>query len=189
MDPNRGDAERRYRTYRSGVHRELESVLQLRVPTASVTGINFHALRAWKQQWLPTHVKPRQGGQWNWEELRASYQNEPKRLEVAIWAGDQLCGLILGRMSTGRNFVSIEYVEGYDGEHPFGGKILGYADIAGIAFADQVSGRVEQEPGNWAARKVRIVNPAEGLVEKYRELGYEIVPGSVPTCMEKGVPQ
>lgn len=174
--PRRGDAEARYGLVRRGIYAILERQLRPIVPGIQVTGITGAALRRWRETWVATHdADPRETGDWDWEALRQEFA-DARRFDVALWDGETLCGLILGKVSNGRNHVSIYYIESYKGDHSLRGRMLEIADIAGTAFAIEIR-----------ARRVRIVNPATGLVKDYIELGYVEVPGCVPPCMEKGV--
>lgn len=173
MEMNRGNAEHRYGRYRTKVYGVLSGELEPLGGRASP--INYRAIERWRETWLPLSDPEDERPDWDWEALRNRYSG-PKRLDVALWAGDDLCGMILGHVSNGRNHVSLEYIASWRARHPLRGRILQLADIAGTVFAHQIGGRA-----------VRVVEPADGLIERYSTLGYRPIPGCVPICLEKGV--
>lgn len=50
---------------------------------------------------------------WPWPRMPAEWRRSwPERFELAIWSGDILCGLTLGRPSRGPSHMSLYYIEG-----------------------------------------------------------------------------
>jgi len=75
-----------------------------------LTGIDAHALRAWKGNWQPN--LPKDLADWDWEGLHAGYANEAYRFEVAIWSAEELCGLAVGKPSSSRTFLRVDVMQG-----------------------------------------------------------------------------
>lgn len=88
--------------------REIESPLNLEI-----------AMLVWG-------ADPTRRVQWPWVNLVNSFRRDAARLELAVWHGDTLCGLALGRPSASRAHGSLHYVEGApDSGHPLKGQVLG----------------------------------------------------------------
>ena len=90
-----------------------------------LTDINRHSLRAWEQQWLPAMPAGKEWSDWDWSRGMARWRKCADRFEVAVWSGNQLCGLAVGKPSAGRGNLSLHAIQGSPIEnHPLKGKIL-----------------------------------------------------------------
>ena len=83
-------------------------------PDLRITDLDDHALTTWERSWLGTH--PSGAGGWNWRTLLESLPRRAAVLPVAIWYGNDLCGLALGQLSRrrfngSRHTVTLTYVE------------------------------------------------------------------------------
>jgi hypothetical protein len=78
----------------------------------SLRGIDSHALFAWRTRWPAHQGLDRDMGRWDWEMLAASYHRRPSAFHLAIWSGNELCGLAVGRPSRSRRRLTVEYMEG-----------------------------------------------------------------------------
>jgi hypothetical protein len=123
------------------------------------------ALVVWRATWTGQH--PSGWGSWNWEQLVSSARKRTSAFHLAIWSGDVLCGLAVGRVSDRdrqgrRNAVSIHFIESaHDRHHPLRGKIASLATGAGEAY-----GRLLGVP------HLRLVQPLPGVLQRYLDLGF-----------------
>jgi hypothetical protein len=132
-----------------------------------LTDIDSHALDAWRSTWI--HAHPLGYGGWDWDGLVARVCTRPSAFQVAIWSGEELCGLAVGRVSRRRpsgrrHTVSVHYLEGSpDRGHPLRGRV---AEVA-IAAADAYGVIL-------GARRVRLIDPLPGVFRTYERLGFSI---------------
>lgn len=174
MDARRGDAERKYQQHRGAIYPKVAAQVRKLHERGDATAINHRALVRWRETWVPLHGT-REVGDWDWEALQKEYARKAKRLDVAIWAGDDLCGLVVGAATS--TAVTLWYIEGWVASHPLQGYVIDIADIAATALALQIG-----------LTKVRIMNPVPDRLEDYEALDYRVVKGCSPMVMEKGVP-
>ncbi len=82
-------------------------------PLLRLTGIDLDALDAWETTW-PRPYSGKDDG-WDWRQVVVRLRKRPARVEVAVWFGDELCGLVGGRLSERREVVRIDLLEGRPG--------------------------------------------------------------------------
>ncbi len=132
----------------------------------SLRGIDSHALFAWRTRWPAHQGLDRDMGRWDWEMLAASYHRRPSAFHLAIWSGNELCGLAVGRPSRSRRRLTVEYMEGSPNSiHPLKGQILELTLAAAVAYGRTLG-----------AKLLRLSDPAAGLIAKYEALGFALVP-------------
>lgn len=103
--------------------------------------------------------------QWNWFDLKRRFHHVPYRFEMAIHAEGRLCGLAIGKASRGKRHVSAYYIEGNpDAGHPLKRLVLP------IVLAS-----LERYAVMLGCQYIRLVNPLEGLMPRYRMLGFSEV--------------
>jgi hypothetical protein len=84
-------------------------------------------------------------------------RNYPSRFEVAIWQGDILCALALGRPAPTGPHLSLHYIErNPDPANPLRSKVTGAA-VAALRRYALVLGKTE----------LRLVDPLPALVPRY----------------------
>lgn len=126
--------------------------------------IRRHALEHFAAAWAD---HPRRRVSWPWPVMVADYQrNHPERFEVALWSGDTLCGLALGRPSRSKSVLTVKYVEGNpDLEHPLKGLVAAIAIATAHAYAKALGSTL-----------LRLDAPLEPLVPLYRDdFGFTLV--------------
>lgn len=86
--------------------------------------ITAEAIREWERSWKPAFANSKGAmGGWDWERLADQYRKQPDSFQLAIWAGDVLCGLAVGTVD--RTAVTVRYLEGHpSGNHPLKKKVL-----------------------------------------------------------------
>lgn len=113
---------------------------------------------------------------WDWEKIWHQGCKRSRRVELAIWVEQKLCGLALGRVSKNCVVATIHYLESNPQSNPLKGNIapiaIRYVEALGIMHGCTQSS-IEQ--------------PAPGLVEFYKGLGYlnETTKGQKITRLKK----
>lgn len=99
-------------------------------------------------------------------------QSDPKHFEAALWHGDVMCGLAVGKASSGRAALNIRLLEGNPAPaHPLRGLVAPFLLIAADRHA-RALGR----------RQLRLVEPLPEALPIYRRLGFQLAPeGTKPT--------
>jgi hypothetical protein len=132
-----------------------------------LTDIDAQALDVWRATWDRAH--PLGYGGWDWSGLVERISRRPSAFQVAIWSGEQLCGLAVGRVSRRRasgrrHTLSVHFLEGNPHrEHPLRGRVAEIAIAAAEAYADGL--------GAW---RVRLIDPLPGVFRTYQRLGFTI---------------
>lgn len=125
------------------------------------------ALEAWRATWSGPH--PTGQGSWDWERLLRRAWRRPSAFHLAIWSGERLCGLAVGRVSKRRpagvrHTVSVHFIESsHDRGHP-----LRHAIAPLVIGAAEAYGRL------LGASRIRLVDPLPGAVPLYEALGFGI---------------
>lgn len=138
-------------------------------PELHIADIDAQAMHAWWNTW--TGVHPSGAGRWNWAALVEQLPHRPAVLPVAIWYGNDLCGLALGQASrrrTGgvRHTVSLTFVERRPAPPPvpLRRRIVYLAVSVARAYGLSVG-----------ARRLRLRNPDPNLLWYYQLLGFAVV--------------
>lgn len=90
-------------------------------------------------------------------------------VHVAIWSGERLCGLGVGRTSRRRAFgvrhtVSVHFIESaHDRDHP-----LRHAVATLVIAAAESYGRL------LGATRIRLIEPLSGVIPLYERLGFVV---------------
>ncbi len=155
----------KYNRLRMAVYSELPKSINM--PGVKLTPINSIALSK-HQDWPNSDRQPPNGG-WEWSSWVSNYREKyPKRFEAAIWFGDTLCGLLLGKMSDKNVHIRLEVLEAStDLLHPLKGRIAYIALSAVEMFGFAVG-----------AEESRIIDPVDGAVLSYKKLGYKLYSGT-----------
>lgn len=157
------DKERMYWEYREDTN--LVVAQEISVETSQdvrLTDINVEALHQvsiWRSQYYGA-LKNRTPG-WDWVKEVAKFRRRPRRVELAIWSGANLCGLVIGRVSDRRVVASIHLLESNPGQNPLKGNIAAIAIRWLSTFAFTIS-----------CKEISIERPVPELIEFYRELGF-----------------
>lgn len=111
------------------------------------------------------HEHPGRLVDWDWRTILHKFRKKPKRLDVAFYCKEVLCGLMTASISRGRVGINIRYVEGNpDPGHPLKKNFLflalWQAELFGT-FSD--------------CKRVTVSQPNPNLVDLYKRLGYGLV--------------
>ncbi|HET6764384.1 MAG TPA: hypothetical protein VFH27_11950 [Longimicrobiaceae bacterium] len=95
----------------------------------SLSGIDPRAVDAWERTWRGTAHWSLKGG-FHWAALHRRYCRKPRNFHCAVWYGEELCGLAVGKLSEAHEVLCLHYMEGNpDPDHPLRG------NVADIVFA------------------------------------------------------
>jgi hypothetical protein len=137
------------------------------LPDLRLERIDRTALDFWRQHWKPNHTGQGDYGEWDWTQADATINRE-KRFEVAIWSGDLLCGLALGKKPARGQYARVDFMEGWPGRrHPLKGRILPLTAAVATAYGLQVD-----------AKRILFIEPYEALIPRYRQEKFHVVPGT-----------
>lgn len=128
-----------------------------------LTDIDGKALNYLDRDWVQ-HPDPTRsvGTPDEWRTTLDKYrQNYSSRIELAIWHGEKLCALVLGKPSRGKLILKINFLEGNHDESPIDGLRLRLATI----YAEYFAAALEIQ---W----VGIQSPYEGAIHLYHDEGY-----------------
>lgn len=142
-----------------------------------LTEINWSAIRAWESQWRPSMPQGKIWSDWDWRTDTRAWKRHVDCFEVAVWSGNQLCGLGVGKPSANRNNMSVYLLQGSPvANHPLSGKILAIVLDVAAAYGTALG-----------CRELRLVRPLSGMVGKYQSLGFRLVSssGSAPYCVRR----
>jgi len=135
-----------------------------------LTDIDVRALEAWHHGW-GGRCHPSGAGGWRWPALVDSYRRRAAVLPVAIWHGDDLCGLALGYASRHRSCgyrhtVTLNYVERRPEPPPVA--LRGLVVPLAIAAARNYGLAM-------GATRLRLAHPDPGVLRYYQALGFGVV--------------
>lgn len=159
---SRQTTEDRYAGHRAVALRNAEDRLQPIAPAPlSLRAIAPEALASFDAVWrdCPDRRYP-----WPWREMAADYRrNEPTRFEVAVWSGDALCGLGLGKLRS--SYCRADFFEGSPlPEHPLKGFIIPALLTVLLVYAKALQ-----------REQIRLIEPLPAMVPRYEALGFVLV--------------
>jgi len=99
----------------------------------------------------------------SWEEVTGWKAREPLALDIAIWFGDELCGMCIANPNKSRHRIRIVRLEGRPGMfHPL------KKSIAPLSLTV-----IEQYAQIIGSRIIEVQEPLAGAVSTYQRLGFE----------------
>lgn len=144
----------------------------------NISHIDENAIKQWNTNWRNSpdrEQRKKPNGGWDWAELRRRYYHKKlkyapqRRIDIAIWNEEQLCGLVLGEAHKIADYIAIDYVEGAPVKNLLKGHIL---DIA-IKSIEQYAILIRKS-------EIRLIDPVEGLFEYYKMMGFKYVGDATP---------
>ena len=158
---SRSSAETRYRELRHLAFQAAQDDLAAAGGNAELRAIDATALTAFGT-WPARRVA------WPWPDMAADWRRgHPDRFELAVWSGDALCALALGRPSPGASHMALYFMEGSpDPGHPLRRKVATVVITALRAYAIAL-GKGE----------LRLVDPLPEVIPFYCSpaMGFELV--------------
>ena len=166
MQPSHKSAEEKYTNIRKLAYElTLEELPYQDRAVIGITDINNIAL-ATSNAWAFSNERR---VHWDWTFGVKTYRRRyPNRFELAIWYGNTLCGLALGRPSYNVTKVRLDFIERVPGaNNPLTGRVTPISTTAFEVYARLVD-----------ASEVRIMFPEASVIEYYSSLGYTYVQGT-----------
>jgi hypothetical protein len=126
-----------------------------------------HTIHTWQTSWTGPH--PTNQGSWNWDYLLRRAWRRPSAFHVAIWSGDHLCGLAVGRASKrraigARHTISVHFIESaHNDRHPLRGRVAALVIAAAEAYGSLIG-----------ASRLRLINPLPGVIRLYEDYGFAV---------------
>lgn len=160
----RAESERKYQEARlvamAAVELEVREITGLDVKLRHIDRAALDAAEAWRFAYRDAGRLAHVPG-WDWYKEARRFGRRTRRVELAIWVGDILCGLALGRISDSRIVATIHLLEGSPVGNPLGGKVISIASRFLEVLAIAVG-----------CREAAIDSPIAALVDRYRAMGF-----------------
>lgn len=158
-------AEEKYKALRSLAMSAVEDEINqlLTHVTVRLTHITSEALDlavAWRKAYYDKRENHEPG--WNWTAELNRFRSRPRRIELAIWGNDVLCGLALGRISDKKIVVTIHLIESNPTNNPLKAKI--------VPIAAQF---IEVLGNTLGVREISIERPVNSLIDFYVNQGFK----------------
>jgi hypothetical protein len=100
--------------------------------------------------------------EFNWRVIDTHFKrNDTDRFEVAIWSGEQLCGVASGRASNGPDNVTIHFVERLMQDNPLRGRIA----LLATETADRYAKILQKQ-------RVKLKDPFPDAIVVYQRLRF-----------------
>jgi hypothetical protein len=151
-------------------------------PGLRFADIETSTLEVWHRTWRGVHASG--AGNWNWPGLVEQLPHRAAVLPIAIWYGDDLCGMALGlasrrRANGSRHTVTLTHIERRP--EPPGVPLRGEV----VSLAVEVALRYGLAIG---ARRLRLRNPDVNLLKYYEVIGFKAVwKNGIPVHCEREV--
>lgn len=121
--------------------------------TVSLGGLDFLAYKT-LEEWEQSGERI---AQWDWEAVRKSYRNHPKRFELSIWHKDStLCGASIGRPTYSGNKLRLDFIEANPLGSPLNGLITDIILVSSRVYARAIG-----------ASQLRIMHPVNERVRDH----------------------
>lgn len=158
----RQEAEYRYAEIRQAVRAMVEPDVQelTRLPI-KLADITLEAVEI-ADGWHPTYANSDRTPGWSWRSEYLRFRRRPRRVELALWHGETLCGLALGRISDRCVVATIHLIE----SNPSDDNPLDSLVAAIVSrFLETLGVRL-------GCTEVSIEAPVPALLDHYRSLGF-----------------
>jgi hypothetical protein len=151
-------------------------------PGLHFADIETSTLEVWHRTWSGVH--PSGAGKWNWPGLVEQLPHRAAVLPIAIWYGDDLCGMALGQASRrrtngSRHTVTLTHIERRPEPPgvPLRGEVVSLAVEVALRYALAIG-----------ARRLRLRNPDVNLLKHYEVIGFKAVwRNGIPVYCEREV--
>lgn len=161
---SRRKAEDDYRAIRreagATLEPELRLSLNLDVRLTDITPDALQRALSWGDCYTSLGREHHRPG-WDWEKALRKFRRRPRRVELAIWIEDELCGLALGRISDRCVVATIHFIEANPLNHPLTGKLVPVATRYLEVLATSLG-----------AQEISIEQPVPDLIEYYKSIGF-----------------
>lgn len=157
------DALNRYQGYRDAAYDLTWRDLHTQVPAECdlrLWPIDDKALTYWQAIKAVGALDPR--GSFPWDEIYRQVRSCPRRFDIAIWDGLNLCGMACGMASRGPSFVTVKWIERFATDT---GGLRGMVAETALTAAEHYAFVLQRQ-------HVRVKNPLPGTEHLYENLGF-----------------
>ena len=131
---------------RAIAHQELPAYLKRAARLAGIDNAALAASKLWAEE-------PTRKVDWDWHFANRYTFRHPKAFDLAIWVGNKLCSLALGRPSYNSTFMRSDFVEKAPVNCPFSSEMVPITILAYETYAKRIG-----------AKQFRIVDPVNDKV-------------------------
>ncbi len=143
----------------------LERVRQVLPALTGLTFIDDDAIERWRSQWLPVMPDGEEWSDWDWAQEMSRWSAKRNRFDMAIWSGDFLCGLALGRSSLRKQNFSICVLQGSPiDNHPLKRQILPIVIEVGLMYGTALG-----------CHELRFLKPLRAMIPVYERMNFQLV--------------
>lgn len=135
-------------------HNELPPYLKKATRLQGIDNVALVASKLWGQD-------PSRHVDWDWFFANRYVYRYPKAFDLAIWVGNTLCSLALGRPSYNGSFMRLDFVEKAAGGSPFSSEMVPITLLAYETYAKRIG-----------AKQFRIIDPInDKVLRSYLQYG------------------
>lgn len=127
-------------------HNELPAYLKRATKLHGIDRAALTSSKLWGED-------PSRHVQWDWHFANSYVYRHPKAFDLAIWVGNTLCSLALGRPSYAGTFMRLDFVEKAPGNCPFSSEMVPITLLAYETYAKRIG-----------ANQFRIIDPINDKV-------------------------
>jgi hypothetical protein len=164
-DPFYGEARDRYdRLRKLAYDRAVERALSRSIVTSStrLTPISPAAIQSYRESWLGRRHWTGDGG-WPWDLIVRPFLKKPRAFHAALWEGEELCGLAVGKVSRGKRRITLQFLQSSPSPtHPLRGRVTFLMFEAATAYGEVLG-----------SRYLLLRNPLPGALPIYLRFGFE----------------
>jgi hypothetical protein len=152
--------ELRRLAYDGAVERALARGLA--TPATRIAPIDAGALEACRNTWSTRQHWTGDGG-WPWDLVVRPFLKKPRAFHAALWGGEDLCGLAVGKVSRGRERITLRFMQSSPSStHPLRGRVTFLMFEAATAYGQALG-----------SRYLILRNPLPGALPIYLRFGFE----------------
>jgi hypothetical protein len=159
------EANQRYAELRElAYHWALERATARRIATSAtrITSIEPPAIQAFQETWSTQRHWTGEGG-WPWDLIARPFQKKPRAFHAALWEGEELCGLAVGKVSRGKERITLRFMQSSPSPtHPLRGRVTLLMFEAATAYGQALG-----------CRHLLLRNPLMGALPIYLRFGFE----------------
>lgn len=183
---NHGDRHRAEADYREArlkammlVEPEVQQMTGLNVGLKDIDSNAIQAAESWRSGYAEVDRATHEPG-WDWAKQLKKFRRRPRRVELAIWVDEHLCGLALGRISDRCIVATIHFLEGNPIDNPLQGKVIPiatrYLEVLALGLG---------------CKEASVELPLPDLISVYKEMGFvrEVTKGQKILRLKKAVTQ
>jgi hypothetical protein len=163
-DPFYHEAHERYAELRELAYdHAVERAISRGMATSAtrITAIAPAAIQACRKSWAAPHWTG--DGGWPWDRIARPFLKKPRAFHAALWEGEELCGLAVGKVSRGRNRLTLHFMQSSPSPaHPLRGRVTFLMFEAATAYGEALE-----------CAYLLLRDPLPGALPIYLRFGFE----------------